>query len=121
MLREYDEINIELIHFDGSKESIKTNNIIEKGNKLELKEACYFEKDVYNNCNHKDFYFGEVEANEPGLINYYFTMKQGENILYYGNSEENLGGIGKIYHRTLNYIKLQCMMNFKFQIGTRKA
>ncbi|MCE5286473.1 MAG: bifunctional glycogen debranching protein GlgX/4-alpha-glucanotransferase [Pelosinus sp.] len=34
---------------------------------------------------------------EPGLLWYYFIIKESDRVYYYGNNQQNLGGIGRIY------------------------
>jgi cyclomaltodextrinase / maltogenic alpha-amylase / neopullulanase len=45
----------------------------------------------------RHLYKAEIAAEGTGLLNYYFLFKRGEETLYYGNNEEMLGGLGKIY------------------------
>lgn len=46
----------------------------------------------------KRIYQAEITApSNPGLLWYYFIVKQNGHIYYYGNNHENLGGIGQLY------------------------
>jgi 4-alpha-glucanotransferase len=35
---------------------------------------------------------------DPGLLWYYFIIKELDRVYYYGNNQQNLGGIGRIYY-----------------------
>lgn len=44
-------------------------------------------------------YFTQIDdIKEIGLINYYFKIVYNNQVLYYGNNHDCLGGIGEIYH-----------------------
>lgn len=44
-------------------------------------------------------YEGVVTADEdPGLLWYYFIITELDRVYYYGNNQQNLGGIGRIYY-----------------------
>lgn len=75
------ECFLELINFDGSRETIS------------------MEKHLKDNT--KDIYLYKCEINvgdKLGIINYYFVIKKEWQTIYYGNNYEGLGGIGNIYY-----------------------
>jgi 4-alpha-glucanotransferase len=44
-------------------------------------------------------YEATITADEqPGLLWYYFIIKEIDRVYYYGNNQQNLGGIGRIYY-----------------------
>jgi cyclomaltodextrinase / maltogenic alpha-amylase / neopullulanase len=45
----------------------------------------------------RHLYKAEILTEKTGLINYYFVFKRDGETFYYGNNEEMLGGLGKIY------------------------
>lgn len=71
-------VAIELLQFDGTK--------VNMGMKREY----------LNNGNYK--YSIEIDTKGAlGILGYYFILMDGYDRLYYGNNDENLGGIGQIY------------------------
>jgi len=75
-------VNLELIHFDYSRETI---NMVKQNNTS---------------------FVAEIKANNIGLINYFFSIKKNNCWFYYGNNEECLGGIGKIYNDNPVYFQI---------------
>lgn len=72
---------IELINFDGTTKTIPMK---------------------YDRHSYVDNYSvlkGVVETNNSkGILLYYFRIVRGGNTLYYGNNEECVGGVGKVYY-----------------------
>ncbi|MPQ43315.1 glycoside hydrolase family 13 protein [Clostridium tarantellae] len=72
---------VEVIRFDG-----KTENISMK--------CC----DNSYECNSKLFKAIIEVKNQVGLIKYYFRIEKNNSVLFYGNNDDLLGGIGRIYY-----------------------
>jgi len=51
-------------------------------------------------------YLWTLAASNIGLINYFFSIKKNNCWFYYGNNEECLGGIGKIYNDNPVYFQI---------------
>lgn len=75
-----DEVSLELIHEDSSKDSIVMDKYAKEG----YTNSWLFEKKI------------NVGSKE-GLVFYYFKIRQGNNIVFYGNNQDCLGGVGQIY------------------------
>lgn len=58
-------------------------------------------------------YHSEIFLEEPGLVNYYFTLKSNGETFYYGNNEEVLGGIGKLYTEKPKPYQITVYKDFK--------
>lgn len=71
------EAYLELVHFDGSYESIKMTK---------KNEEC-----------HCLCYIANITLNSSGTIYYHFKLNIYNKIVYYGNNRERLGGEGTIY------------------------
>lgn len=55
----------------------------------------------------------ELFLEELGLVNYYFTLKNHDETLYYGNNEEGLGGVGKVYTENPKPYQITVYKDFK--------
>ncbi len=67
-------------------------NIIDKEKEYEIK------MDICEERNNLAYYRSEINtAGYTGLIFYYFTAATSEEMIYYGNNSEHLGGLGCIY------------------------
>lgn len=58
-------------------------------------------------------YTSEIILEEAGLVNYYFTLKIHGEIFYYGNNEEVLGGVGKLYGENPKPYQITVYKDFK--------
>lgn len=58
-------------------------------------------------------YHLEIFLEEPGLVNYYFTLKNKGKTFYYGNNEEVLGGVGKLYTENPKPYQITVYKDFK--------
>lgn len=58
-------------------------------------------------------YHSEIFLEEPGLVNYYFTLKNKGKTFYYGNNEEVLGGVGKLYTENPKPYQITVYKDFK--------
>ncbi|WP_297522661.1 glycoside hydrolase family 13 protein [uncultured Clostridium sp.] len=73
-------VYLNLVNFDGTKESI------------------WMERDTEKSSWKKNFYKAFIDTNDKmGLINYYFTINEDGRQIYYGNNTESLGGEGQVY------------------------
>lgn len=75
----FDKVEIVLSYFDGNIEIMKLSSI-------KISENLYR-------------YFTEINIKESynGLINYYFKLYKDEELIYYGNNVDGLGGEGRVY------------------------
>lgn len=74
------QVYLNLINFDGTKESI------------------WMERDNEKSSWKKNFYKAFIDTKDKtGLINYYFTIDKDGNQMFYGNNAESLGGEGQVY------------------------
>ncbi|MGL5574368.1 MAG: glycoside hydrolase family 13 protein [Sarcina sp.] len=74
------QVYLNLINFDGTKESV------------------WMERDNEKSSWKKNFYKAFIDTKDKiGLINYYFTIKKEDYQIFYGNNNESLGGEGQIY------------------------
>lgn len=68
-------------------------NIIDSNNEMRIipmnKKTLEYGKEKYSIV---------LELNKVGVVKYYFSFKINEDIVYYGNNEEELGGEGQIYY-----------------------
>ena len=55
----------------------------------------------------------EIFLEDLGLVNYYFTLKNHDETLYYGNNEEGLGGVGKVYTESPKPYQITVYKDFK--------
>ncbi|GKU27714.1 glycoside hydrolase family 13 protein [Clostridium folliculivorans] len=79
---------IELIHFDGHRQSILMEMFYKEGQN----DICFFKTSFI--------------ATTKGVLNYYFVLKRQEQTIYYGNNNEGLGGIGQIYADNPKYYQI---------------
>ncbi|GFP78397.1 glycoside hydrolase family 13 protein [Clostridium fungisolvens] len=79
---------IELIHFDGHRQSILMEMFYKEGQN----DICFFKT--------------SFTATTKGVLNYYFVLKREEQTLYYGNNNECLGGVGQIYVENPKYYQI---------------
>ncbi|MBK1812622.1 glycoside hydrolase family 13 protein [Clostridium sp. YIM B02505] len=82
------EAFIELIHFDGHRQSILMEMFYKEGKK----DICFFKT--------------SFTAITKGVLNYYFVLKRQGQTLYYGNNNESLGGVGQIYADSPKYYQI---------------
>lgn len=61
----------------------------------------------------RGLYTSEIILEEAGLVNYYFTLKIHGEIFYYGNNEEVLGGVGKLYGENPKPYQITVYKDFK--------
>ncbi|GFZ34420.1 alpha-amylase [Clostridium zeae] len=79
---------IELIHFDGHRQSILMEMFYKEGQN----DICFFKT--------------SFTATTKGVLNYYFVLKRQDQTLYYGNNNESLGGLGQIYVENPKYYQI---------------
>lgn len=91
-----DEAVIEIIRFDGSRESIP----MERHPKDGAWNVFLFKATINT---------GDI----PGIINYYFTLRRGWQTIFYGDNWESLGGIGQIYYENPKWYQITVFKDFK--------
>lgn len=90
------EVFLEVIRFNGSKERISMF------------------RDNYLSSWKKNFYGACINTeNSLGIINYYFSIFKDNKVYYYGNGEEGLGGIGKVYEDSPKTYQITVYKDFK--------
>ncbi|MGL5615947.1 MAG: glycoside hydrolase family 13 protein [Sarcina sp.] len=90
------EVFLEVIRFNGSKEKI------------------LMFRDSYLSSWKKNFYGACINTeNSLGIINYYFSIFKDDKVYYYGNGEEGLGGIGKVYEDNPKAYQITVYKDFK--------
>lgn len=91
-----DEAVIEIIRFDGSRESIP----MERHPKDGAWNVFLFKAAINT-------------ADIPGIINYYFTLRKGWQTIFYGDNWESLGGVGQIYYENPKWYQITVFKDFK--------
>lgn len=72
-----DEVILKIIEFDGSQREISMVRLAD---------------------NQERYLYGiEIIPETTGILDYFFIIKRGGNLFYYGNNEELLGGRGKVF------------------------
>lgn len=80
-LKDDGEVFVELIRFDGRRETIPMT-------------CSSYSKDSKSNK-----FIATIETNNNlGLTEYYFRIVKGDSTLFYGNNDERLGGVGRTYY-----------------------
>ncbi|GIM30505.1 alpha-amylase [Clostridium polyendosporum] len=91
-----DEAVIEIIRFDGSRESIPMERHPKDGT-----WNVFLFKGTIKICD------------TPGIINYYFTLRRGWQTIFYGDNWECLGGSGQIYYENPKWYQITVFKDFK--------
>ncbi|MEG0771955.1 glycoside hydrolase family 13 protein [Clostridium sp.] len=120
-VEECDEINLELINFNGLQETVnmkKANESIDNINEkayvidVSMRSTSTSHHNI-DKVYYSSYFVNEIEVKEPGILEYYFSIKKENQWFYYGNNEVALGGVGKLYNSNPKPYQITVYEDFK--------